>query len=214
LAVFIDPPSQYLEGGDDDEDLVAFDDRLNLFIAARDNYFFPVHFGINDHVAEIAVRMAEQGRALGFRPIAGVAKKGMTFDLWYRPGVIVYPQYEAYGDQWISKSLSVALGTPALCGADTVSGHVKLDLMFPMVAEAPDFRPPFHVQLVDERDQVVARSLVAAAGRQAVELALRNVGCGSYRVVFDQQFSTAADPRRLSALLQGHASALRFDSLR
>lgn len=190
---------------------MQFSDTVNLYVAARRNYFFPKHFGINDHVAEIAERLQREADQRGFLHVGQAADRGRVFDMWYRPGAVLFPEFAAYGDQWIGQRLPVRIGTPSLCGTHTVSGTLTLNLMLPAVTEAPAFLPPFAARLVDAHGATWARMVARHPGAQVVDLPLAGLACGDYELVFDQQFSTAADPRRLSALLQGHAAEFKVD---
>lgn len=191
---------------------VNFDESLNLFVAARENYSFPVHFGINDRIAETNAFMAKNGESMGFRQISSVVQKGKAFDLWYRPGIVVFPEFAATRDPWIAERLSFQVGTSSFCGDRRVSGTITLDLMFPSVAATPTFAPPFKVSVVDSTGNTLYQTSVGQAGTSQATLALQGVPCGELRAVFDKSFSSSADPRRLSAILQGYSAKLRFDA--
>jgi hypothetical protein len=188
-----------------------FDDRVNLFVAAHQDYNFPPHFGINEKTAEMAARFPAEAGELGFRHVAEVSERGRFFDIWYRPGLLVFPEFIAHGDKWIAGGLPLQLGSSALCGESRISGAITLDLMFPSVPDVPEFRPPFEMRLVDAKGATVARSIVETAGTHKVDVPLANVACGNYRMVFNQSFTTAHDARGLSALLQGQSASLKFD---
>lgn len=192
---------------------LKFDDSLNLFISAHDDYSFPPHFGINDVVAETHREMLVRGKSLGFRRVARISDRGRGFDLWYRPGMVPFLPFESYLDFWVGERLPVQIGDPALCGAETLSGRISLHLEFPGVDD-PAYKQPFEVTLVNDGGEVISGSVVDEAGRVKLDFDVLGIRCGDYRFHFSHQFSTAADPRRLSALYLGHDTALRFGGAR
>lgn len=184
----------------------------NFYIAARDNYFFAPHFGINDHIRETHRLFSERAFVLGFRKIREISREGRNFDIWYRPGVQAYLQYANFDDKWISWKLPLEIGSEKNCTGDSVSGTLNVSVDFPNPG-LPGYAPPFVMSVYSKKSEKVVSSV--AVNKYGIENAvfnLKNIACGKYELAIDKAFSTKADPRELSALFIQLESAFKFDA--
>lgn len=193
------------------ESYLDVNEKVNIFVAARQNYFFPPHFGVNDVIPETYRLFQTEGPERGFMRIAEVEEQGRGFDVWYRPGMNVFLQFLEQGDRWIASTVPVGIGTSRLCRSHVVSGSLEFDLSFPRVERAPEFTPPFVVLLKNVGGEIVGTSVVDKFGESRVIIEVHDVPCGNYSLSIDKSFSSPQDPRPLSAMLVKFSSALRFD---
>lgn len=187
-------------------------DKVNLFVVAHQNYFFPHHFGVNDVISETRRAFEMVGPKKGFKRVAEIREQGRVFDLWYRPGMNVFLQFLEYGDYWVASMVPVRIGTSRLCRDNLISGEIEYDLSFPRVAEDSYFSPPFVVMLKNEEGGVVGSAIVNQFGESKVRIKISGVSCGNYFLSIDKHFSTVRDPRPLSAILNRYSSSLYFDN--
>lgn len=192
------------------EDYLKLSPVTNFFIAAKDNYFWPPHFGINLLVQPIYSLFNEKSSELGFKKIKAISKRGHIFDIWYRPSATVHLQYSDYKDYWISNSVPVTIGSPTLCGESLVSGDLNISILIPN-PPAPNFAPPF-VATIEEIDsqKMVSRFVVDRYGQVTMSFKIDGVRCGDFSLKFDKSFQASPDPRYLSAMLEKSESSLKF----
>jgi len=192
------------------EEYLELTNSTQFFIAAHDNYFFPPHFGINDHIKETNCLFTEKSSEFGFRKVKEVSRDGNNFDIWYRPGVQAQLQYASYGDNWISQELSIVIGTEALCAGEKFSGKLMLSLSFPNPNIA-NYDPPFLITLTAKNSKdIISSAWVNNYGNAYVILELNNKSCGDYVISFDKSFSTNNDHRKLSAMFIKLEGANKF----
>jgi hypothetical protein len=208
---------QYTYGGIEDiysknktpVDYIKLKSDNNFFIAARENYFFAPHFGINHHIKEIYELFDQNSAGLGYKKIAELSNQGRYFDIWYKPGAHGYP---LMSDKWISRYLPLAIGTQKLCGADSVSGTINLSLNFPNPYSS-DFKPPFRLTIqAKDSEKILARTVVDHYGATDIAMDVKNVKCGEYQLSIDKFFTTQSDPRELSAQFVKLDGIFRFDA--
>lgn len=188
-----------------------FNEQVSFFISAHDNYFFPLAFGINEHVKAIHHLFEEKADELGFRKIALISKNNFNFDIWYRPSAQANLEFINYGDHWIATQLPVEIGNQSFCSGQIVSGflHFSVDFSNPKIA---NFQPPFNVSLVEKSSgKTVSSTMINHFGPSDFSLKLNKVDCAQYYLVFDKTFSTKKDARKLSAQFINLRSALKFD---
>lgn len=208
---------QYAYGGIEDIysknknpiDYLELKSNNNFYIAARENYFFAPHFGINHYIKEIYELFDQKSVSLGYKKIAELSNQGRYFDIWYKPGVHGYP---LMSDNWISRYLPLAIGTQKLCGTDSVSGTINLSVNFSNLYSS-DFKPPFLVTIqAKDSAKILARSVVDHYGSADIALDVKNVKCGDYQLSIDKFFTTQEDPRELSAQFVKLDGIFRFDA--
>lgn len=188
-----------------------FDEKVSFFISAHDNYFFPLVFGINDHVKEISDLFKERSGELGFRKLTTITKYNQSFDIWYRPSTQAHLQFLNFRDYWIATELPLDIGNEDLCSDQSVSGRLNVSLNFPN-PNIVDYKPPFVVSLINKNsEKLVSSAVVNDYGEAHFYFDIKNISCGKYHLVIDKTFSTGNDSRKLSAQFINLDSDLKFD---
>ena len=80
---------------------------VNFFIAAHENYYFPVSLGINAQIKATFKAFLEQSQAMGFKKLPLSPLNATKFSLWYRPTAHPMLQFAAYSDNWIAGSMPI-----------------------------------------------------------------------------------------------------------
>ena len=188
-----------------------FDKKVSFFISAHDNYFFPLSFGINDHVKEINAIFNLKSTNFGFIKVSEISKHNTNFDIWYRPSANPHLQFLDFKDKWIATNLPIEFGKKDLCKNHTLSGKIVLNTFFPN-PNLPTYAPPFSISLLEaSSNNLISSTTVIDYGYSELTFKLKNLECGKYNLYFNKTFSTKADERRLSAQFITLDSALKFD---
>jgi hypothetical protein len=188
-----------------------FDNQVNIFISAHDNYSFPLAFGINEHVKEINDLFKERSGELGFRQLTTITKYNQSFDIWYRPSTQAHLQFINFRDYWIATELPLDIGNEDLCSDQTVSGRLNVSLNFPN-SNVVDYKPPFVISLINKNsEKLISSAVVNDYGESHFYFDIKNISCGKYHLVLDKAFSTKKDSRKLSAQFINLDSVLKFD---